>query len=180
MITLTTPRLTLRQLIAEDAGELYILNSDPEVLRYTGDAPFASVDEAREFIRHYDQYTLYRRGRLGMFLKETGAFIGWCGLKYHPQTGETELGFRLKRAYWNQGYATEAALASLHYGFNELQLSTIMGRVIKENTASIRVLEKIGMQYWKDFDFEGVPGIYMRIENVSCSGANEAFIGPYR
>lgn len=167
MITLTTPRLLMRQLVEEDAEELYILNSDPEVLRYTGDVPFASVEEARAFIRHYDQYALYRRGRLGLFLKDTGAFIGWCGLKYHPQNGETELGFRLKRAYWNQGYATEAARASLNYGFGDLQLVTIVGRVIKENTASIRVLEKIGMRYWKDFDFEGVAGIYMCIDQPS-------------
>lgn len=164
MISLTTPRLHLRQLVEDDAPELYLLNSDPEVLRYTGDKPYASVEEARAFIRGYDQYTLYQRGRLGMFLKETGAFAGWCGLKYHPENEETELGFRLKRAYWNKGYATEAARASLDYGFNELKLPTIMGRVIKDNTASIRVLEKIGMRYWKDFDFEGVPGIYMRID----------------
>lgn len=171
MITLTTPRLLMRQLLEEDAPELYLLNSDPEVLRYTGDVPFASVDEAREFIRRYDQYTLYRRGRLGMFSKETGAFIGWCGLKYHPFNEETELGFRLKREYWNKGYATEAALASLDYGFNQLGLSTIMGRVIKENTASIRVLEKIGMRYWKNFDFEGVPGIYMRIDKPALTSS---------
>lgn len=164
MITLSTPRLHLRQLMEDDAGELYLLNSDPEVLRYTGDRPFASVDEARAFIRGYDQYTLYRRGRLGIFLKESGAFLGWCGLKYHPENSETELGFRLKQEYWNKGYATEAALASLDYGFNVLELSTIMGRVLKSNTASLRVLEKIGMQYWKDFDFEGAPGIYMRID----------------
>lgn len=165
MIILTTPRLLMRQLQVEDAEELYLLNSDPEVLRYTGDQPFASVAAAREFIHGYDQYTKYRRGRLGMFLEETGTFVGWCGLKYHPDTDETELGFRLKQAYWNRGYATEAALASLVYGFKQLGLSTIMGRVIKDNTASIRVLEKIGMRYWKDFDFEGEAGIYMRVDN---------------
>lgn len=168
MISLTTPRLLMRQLFEKDAGELYLLNSDPEVLRYTGDKPFASVEEARAFIRGYGQYALYRRGRLGMFMKETGAFVGWCGLKYHPENGETELGFRLKREYWNQGYATEAARASLHYGFNVLELSTIMGRVMKGNTASVRVLEKIGMRYWKGFDFEGVAGIYMRIDKPSA------------
>lgn len=166
MITLTTPRLLMRQLLEEDAEELYLLNSDPAVLHFTGDKPFASVEAAREFIRGYDQYTKYRRGRLGMFL-ETGAFVGWCGLKYHPETDETELGFRLKQAYWNKGYATEAARASLDYGFKQLGLFTIMGRVIKDNTASIRVLEKIGMRYWKDFDFEGEVGIYMRIDNLN-------------
>jgi RimJ/RimL family protein N-acetyltransferase len=165
MITLTTPRLLMRQFLEEDAHELYLLNSDPEVLRFTGDAPFTSMEAARDFIRGYDQYALYQRGRLGMFLKEGGAYVGWCGLKYHPENDETELGFRLKREFWNRGYATEAALASLRYGFNELALPTIFGRVIKGNTASIRVLEKIGMRYWKDFDFEGVPGIYMRIDN---------------
>jgi [ribosomal protein S5]-alanine N-acetyltransferase len=169
MITLTTARLLLRQLMPDDARQLYLLNSDPEVLRYTGDLPYTSIEEARTFILRYNQYSLYQCGRLAMIEKETGWFIGWCGLKYRVFEDETELGYRLKKEFWNRGFATEAALACIRYGFQELKRSCIIGRVLKANKASIRVLEKIGMTYLKDFEFDGQPGMYLKIENKTSA-----------
>ena len=77
--------------------------------------------------------------------------LGWCGLKKHPE-GFVDLGYRLQKNYWNQGYATEAGLASLKYGFETLALKEIVGQVIPKHTASIRVLEKVGMT----FSHEGI------------------------
>ena len=96
-------------------------------------------------------------GRLAVVVKDTDQFIGWCGLKYDAD--QYDIGFRLFREYWNQGFATEAAGRCVEYGFNHLGLSEIIGRARKENKASIRVLEKIGMTFKKTFDFDGQEGV---------------------
>jgi len=132
-----------------DAQFFFELNSDPEVIKYTGDKPFNDIEETRSLIRNYDQYTKYKQGRLAVQLKATEELLGWCGLKYHPDTGETDLGYRFKKEYWNKGYATEAAHACLEYGLNTLSLPSILATAVKENTASVRVMEKLGMKYWK-------------------------------
>ena len=159
-----TERLYLRELNIEDARDFFLLNEDPEVIQYTGDGPFDDVKAAEHFLRHYKPYQKYGYGRWAMIRKTDQAFLGWCGLKYSPDLDETDLGFRLYRKYWNQGYATEAAHASLAYGFKKKGLTMIVGRAMKVNGASIRVLEKVGMVYWKEYDFDGRPGVYYRID----------------
>ncbi len=166
-IIIETPRLLLREFREEDASFFFELNEDPEVVRYTGDPPFGSVEEARQFLRDYGQYEKFGYGRWAVLLKGeekdgSPAWIGWCGLKYTPELDETDIGFRFFRRYWGQGYATEAARACLDYGFGALGLKQVVGRVMKGNKASIRVLEKIGMEFWKEFDFAEHPGLYYR------------------
>lgn len=151
-----TERLVLRRFRELDARSLFELNDDPEVLRYTGDVPFDSVSEAAAFLKKYTAYDRYGYGRWAVILKEPNVFIGWCGLKYHKK-GFTDLGFRFLREYWNHGYATEAARACLEFGFNNLQLREIIGRAAIRNLASIRVLEKLGMSFWKYDACEGIP-----------------------
>ena len=72
----------MREFLEEDAIRMYELNSDPDVIRYTGDDPFASVDAARDFIQQYDAYTTAGYGRLTVLLKRYMEYVGWCGLKY--------------------------------------------------------------------------------------------------
>lgn len=156
---LETERTIMRYLMGEDAEDFYNLNLDPEVLKYTGDAPFESIHSAREFLMNYDQYQLYGVGRLAVIHKKTSKFMGWCGIKYSLVQDEYDLGFRFFRRYWNQGFATETAKACLSYGFNQLGLPRIVGRAMKENIASIKVLEKIGMTLKATFDFEGRDGV---------------------
>jgi RimJ/RimL family protein N-acetyltransferase len=158
-----TPRLLLREFLLADAAAFYAMNLDPEVIRYTGDRPFASIAEAERFIRAYDQYQRFGYGRWSVIEKATGEYLGFCGLKFHPDTGETDLGYRLMRRYWGLGLATEASKACLAYGFNGLDLTSIVGRVREDNPASIRVLEKTGMRFWRHFDFEGHPGLIYRL-----------------
>ncbi len=167
-IILETPRLILREFSPEmDAAGFFELNSDPEVLRYTGDAPFESVGAAQDFLKNYEQYRLHGYGRWSTILKDTGAFLGWCGLRFMEDLGDADVGFRLHRRYWGQGYATEAARASVLFGFEKLQLPVILGRAAKENIASIRVLEKIGLQYWRDTDLDGVPAVLYGAERAA-------------
>lgn len=144
----STARLHLREMVPDDAGNAFRLNSDPEVVRYTGDGPFDSIEATRAFLAAYPDYRLHGIGRWAVVRKADGAWLGWCGLKRHPN-GEVDLGYRLLRAHWGQGYATEAALACLERGFAHHGLEWIIGRVARENLASVRVLEKVGMYYWK-------------------------------
>jgi ribosomal-protein-alanine N-acetyltransferase len=161
---LQTKRLLLRELNAEDAENMYLLNLDPEVIRYTGDGPFASEAEARLFLENYDHYKKYGMGRWAVISQSDEAFLGWCGLKFSPDAGEHDIGFRFFRKYWSRGYATEAAEACLEYGFDTLGLTSIVGRAMRDNLTSIRVLEKIGLRYHSDFDFEGQPGVVYRLD----------------
>jgi ribosomal-protein-alanine N-acetyltransferase len=77
----------------------------------------------------------------------TMRLLAGADLKYRPERGETDLGYRFMQSAWGQGYATEAAIACLAFGFNTCQLSHIAAMAHQENLASIRVLEKAGMQF---------------------------------
>lgn len=158
-----TERLILREFDLSDAQAFYELNLDEEVMRYTADEVFATFDESAELIRNYKEYKKSGYGRWTVVLKETNEILGWCGLKYIESVQEVDLGYRLHKRYWKNGYATEASKASLAIGFEQYGLDLIVGRTMRENAASIKVLEKTGMTYWKDFDFEEHPGVYYRI-----------------
>jgi len=158
-----TSRLILREFSTEDAHKIWELNSDPEVIKYTGDPPFESVKNAREFIVNYKEYKKTGFGRWAVINKDSNSFIGWCGLKLNEQN-LVDVGFRFFRREWNKGYATEAARACLEYGFMELNLKEIIGRVALENTGSIKVLEKLSMEYWKNDSCKGIENsLYYKI-----------------
>ncbi len=160
---LTTERLLLYEFSAADAPGFYAMNADPEVLRYTGDGPFESVAEAEAFIARYDAYQRHGYGRWTVRRRSDNEYLGFCGLKYDPEPDEVDLGFRLRRRVWGQGYATEAARACVDFAFEKLGIQRLVGRARRENIASIRVLEKTGFVYWKDFVFDGMyPGLYFQ------------------
>lgn len=163
MKILETPRLVLREMTPEDAEVAYLLNSDPEVLRYTGDDPFESVEEAREFLGKYESYKKYGFGRWAVVLKETNEYLGWCGLKYTPELDEFDIGYRLMKKFWGKGYATEAAEACLELGFSQFGMKTIVGRAMPANLASVRVLEKIGLTYLKNRITDGTEEVIYKI-----------------
>src|SRR5687768_8011989 len=101
--------------------------------------------ELEMLISHYT-----RKPGLGIWatiLKDTGSFIGASGLVYYDNTTEIEIGYRMLKEYWNKGYATEASLGLLDYGFRTLGLGKIVSSAHVENFASRRVMEKIGMSY---------------------------------
>lgn len=154
-----TERLFLRELNVNDAESFYRLNLDKNVLKYTGDEPFENIENSKEFLEKYNHYEKYGFGRWAVINKENGKFLGWCGLKFTEKRNEYDIGFRFFKKYWNKGYATESAKSCIDYGINKLQLTEILGRTMKENQASIRVLEKIGLEYNRNFDFEGNEGV---------------------
>jgi ribosomal-protein-alanine N-acetyltransferase len=150
-IIFETPRLRLRQFTLADAGLLLELNGDPEVLKYLHEPLLEDEEHSREILTNIilPQYK-NKLGRWAIYTKESNEFIGWCGLKYRPELDEFDLGYRFMKKYWGHGYATEAAHSTLEYGFNALHIKTITGRAHIQNIASLKVLEKIGMQYVSD------------------------------
>lgn len=143
-----TSRLFLRQFTLDDTELLLELNSDPEVLTYLHE-PLLQDDVHAKHILTTIILPQYEKklGRWATYTKHDKQFIGWCGLKYRADTGEIDLGYRFKKTAWGNGYATEAAKQTLDYGFNDLNLKMITACAHIENIASLKVLEKIGMEY---------------------------------
>lgn len=162
---LETNRLLLREFNISDAGSFYELNLNPNVIKHTGNSVFKDIGEAKKFLENYSDYQKNGFGRWAVINKSNEEFIGWCGLKYDENLNETDIGFRLFEHFWNQGFATESSKACIDYGFEKLNLKTIVGRAMKENMASIKVLEKIGLQYQRDFNFDGKEGVVYKIDN---------------
>jgi len=160
-----TERLYLRQMTVADAANAYELNSDPGVIRFTGDDPFESIVAAERFLANYKDYEKHGVGRWAVIRKQAGVWLGWCGLKYMPETDEVDLGYRLHQRHWGKGYATEAAIACVAFGFKEFHYPFIVGRVVQENTGSIKVLEKCGLRLIGAKSFHGAEGLYYRIDN---------------
>lgn len=164
-----TTRLYLREMSPDDAEQAYLLNADPEVIRYTGDLPFTSKESAAAFLEAYDHYRRHEFGRWAVIQKSNEEFLGWCGLKYTTDPDEHDIGFRFFRSHWGKGFATEAAQKCLELGFNRFEMPVITGRVMRGNSASVRVLEKLGLRFFDSFDFDGEEGLLYRIRKSEYS-----------
>ena len=165
-IFLETERLTLKWLKPEDIDLFVDLDSDPEVMRYlTGGKP-----QSRE---HYEkrvpELLLYMAKNPGLglwptYLKETNEFIGWYILKHLPDNGEVEVGFRIKKKFWGNGYSTEAGKALIKHGFETVGLKKIAAIVDPENLASQAVIKKIGLKQKGTGVWYGVECLYFELE----------------
>jgi RimJ/RimL family protein N-acetyltransferase len=152
MIVLETERLLFRSHRPEDLDAFCEIEADPDVRRFVGGQPRTREAAERKFRGH-----LKPAGRLGLratVLKDSGAYVGYCGVYPHlgaagPIPGEGSLGFTLARACWGRGLGTEAAGAFLDFGFRELDLRRILASVQVGNMASTRILEKLGFRLWR-------------------------------
>ena len=144
-----TERLILREFTEEDWPAVLAYQNDDDYLRfYPWDE--RTEEDVRTFIQIFidQQYQQPRsKYQFALILKETNQLIGNCGIrKGGPDSREADIGYEIASVHWGNGYATEAAHEMLVFGFEELHLSRIWATCIVENTASARVLEKIGMQ----------------------------------
>jgi ribosomal-protein-alanine N-acetyltransferase len=157
-IIFETPRLLLRRFTIEDASLIQQLNSDPEVLKYLHEPPLETIEQAKHILNTIilPQYE-NDLGRWAIHTKDTNEFIGWCGLKHRPELDEIDLGYRLKKTAWGKGFAKEAALYTVEHGLKKLQLPIITGRAHIDNTASLYILEKIGMQFIREETIDNCP-----------------------
>jgi len=148
-VILTTERLTLRELTEADAEQLYHLNANPNVTRFVSEPALPDVAAALAILRDivFPQYRAYGCGRWAVLAREDGAFLGWCGLKYLPDSGDYDIGYRFFEHAWGHGYATEAAAACIRWGRQRFPGARIVGRAIPDNARSIRVLGKLGLRF---------------------------------
>lgn len=171
--TIETERLLLRPFKLDDAGALFTIYQDPQVMRYVGKAPVTLADERNRLRRHIkNHYLRLGYGLLATVLKDTGAVIGRCGFLNWKIEGRqrTEVGYLLARAHWGQGLATEAAQALVHFGFGTLRKRRLISLIHPDNAASIRVALKIGMAYEKDVPIrEKMVRMYSQIRGVTES-----------
>ena len=151
-----TDRLILRALDEGDAEGFHELMSDPEVMQFTGEDPLHSIEEAREAIANYPDFETVGYGRWACVLKGERSICGFCGLKYLESLDAVDVGFRFLPRYWGRGLATESCIASVGFGFEVLGLRHIIGLVLPENRASVRVLEKAGMRLEGRVRYEGL------------------------
>ncbi|MGB5236303.1 MAG: GNAT family N-acetyltransferase [Flavobacteriaceae bacterium] len=154
-ILIETERLLLREITLDDKEALFKLHSDPGVQEYTGEPVVESIEAIEKAIlTRINNYEKYGYGRWATYLKNGMQFVGWAGLAYLPEFDEIDLGYRLLPEYWGLGIATEASRAILNYGFDTLKLKKIIAIALKENKASIRVMEKVGMKFYKFAPYE--------------------------
>ena len=148
-VFLETEQLVLRRFTHADVERLFSLHNDPDVMRFLngGRAAFR-----REIEREYRQ-RFTKDGYWAVIERATDDFIGWFG--FHPREArgphEFELGYRLRRSAWGQGYATEGSRALIRKGFTELGVRRIFAEIMAVNLASRRVMEKSGLEYVRTF-----------------------------
>ena len=164
-----TERLYLREFKLDDDVHFYKMNEDEDVIKFTGDSKFNSVKEARHFLENYKDYERNGMGRWAVCLKSNDEFLGWCGLKYHPNEDMVEVGYRYYKKHWGNGYATESCRASIKYGFNVLKLATIYAHTHIYNFNSIRVIEKCGLNFIEQHIYDSMPANLYKIEHSKFS-----------
>jgi len=152
-LILETKRLLLRHQVISDLDDLWALYCDPEIIKYIPDAPRSREEAQEELEWHMHGHPKYPDlGLWATIHKETGKFIGRCGLLPWEIDGqkEVEVAYTLARAYQGQGLGTEAGQAILQYGFETLNLSRLICLIDADNIASQKVAEKIGMKFEKE------------------------------
>jgi RimJ/RimL family protein N-acetyltransferase len=158
-VFLETTRLTLRRFTAGDVDNLVELDGDPQVMRYINGGrptPRTEVENAvlSRFLGYYERYEAY--GFWAAVEKATGDFLGWFAL--HPRDDappdDVELGYRLRRSAWGQGFATEGSRALVDKAFTDLGAERVFAETMTVNAASRRVMEKVGLRYMRTFHLE--------------------------
>ncbi|MCD9853205.1 GNAT family N-acetyltransferase [Epilithonimonas sp. JDS] len=151
-LPIITERLILRKITSADLDDLFLLDSNPEVVKYVGIKPFTKKEETLHLIECLlNQYEKNGTGRLSVIEKETKKFTGWSGIKLFTEKvngfkNVYELGYRFLPEFWGKGYATESAKASLGLGFNQFHADKIYAYADVENQTSNYILTKLGFE----------------------------------
>jgi RimJ/RimL family protein N-acetyltransferase len=153
-VRLETERMRLRKFTPDDLDHLFQLDRDPDVIRYAATDP-PDYETVRDRILPRVLRSYSAGDGLGYFAaveKDTGEFLGWFQLTPREVRGEVELGYRLKKSGWGKGYATEGARALVAEAFGRLGVERVVAFALEANAASIRVMEKVGLEYEGTFE----------------------------
>lgn len=157
MTVLQTKRLILSRLSYDDCEFIYELVNEPVFKQFIGDKQVATLTDARDYLKN-GPIGSYERHGFGMFLvsaRDGGNPLGICGLVKREQFVDPDLGFAFLRRYWAQGYAFESARAVLDYGNEQLGLARIIAIADPKNSASVRLIKKLGLVFEKTVRIEG-------------------------
>ncbi len=146
-----TERLIICKLELDDAAFIVELLNDPGWIRYIGDRGVKTIDDAGAYLSNgpIKSYGLNGFGLFLVKLKEEGTPIGMCGLIKRPGLDDIDIGYAFLPEARGKGYAYESAAAVLEYGKNVIGLKRIVAITTPDNKDSIRLLEKLGMQFEK-------------------------------
>jgi ribosomal-protein-alanine N-acetyltransferase len=149
VFTIQTKRLFLRPFQESDLPAYHAqIGSDPDVMRYLPGGQALPQEEFKSWVDHFIEHWQARGyGFLVAELRSTGQLIGDCGLQWLDDLNEVEVGYAFGKAYWGQGYASEAARASLRWGFEDLGLASIVAVTHIDNHPSRQLLQKLGLRY---------------------------------
>jgi RimJ/RimL family protein N-acetyltransferase len=172
---LETARLFLDKWQGSDWTELRPIATDVEVMRYiTGGVPWTD-EQIRGFVER--QVTLFSERnfcRWKLLRKPERETIGFCGVGFWRDAPDPEIGWWLARRYWGQGLATEAAQTALRHAFEHAGLQRVISIARPENTASTRIMEKIGLTRDCEFEHEGLRLVRYAIDRASWMATNES------
>lgn len=160
-----TKRTLLRWFREDDLDDIAKVLGHPDVMRFSLNGPH-SREQSKAFIDScLSQYADKGSGLFAVIYQETQQVVGYCGFYFQvvDDVEEVEISYRLHPDYWHQGLATETVKAVQEYGFETLGFKRMISIIAPENTASIRVAEKNGMQYEKAASFHNIPAMIYSI-----------------
>ena len=146
---LSTARLDIAELTLDDAEFIFALVNEPSWLAYIGDRGVRTLDDARGYLTN-GPLAMYARHGYGLWRvtrRDDGAVVGICGLLKRDTLPDADIGFAFLPAYRGEGYAREAAEATLRHAHETLALPRILAIVSPDNAASIRLLERVGFAF---------------------------------
>ena len=156
MVITITERLIIRELSVSDSPFILELVNTPTWLKFIGDRGVKNLDDAKSYLKKgplksYDDngFGLYWVG-----LRDSNVPIGMCGLIKRADFDSPDIGFAFLPEYEGKGYGYESASAVLDYCKTEFQVKRIIGITLEANTASVRLLEKLGLSFEKKFIYE--------------------------
>jgi RimJ/RimL family protein N-acetyltransferase len=156
-VRIQTERLLLRPPTIEDVDELVAIHAEPDVRRFMGD--FDRTAALEWLTRSNQDWARFGYGRLAIVERASGRLLGRSGLKYWPEFGETEAGWVLRTDVWGHGFATEAARASVRWGFDTLDVPYLTAMIRPDNARSIAVAQRVRMRPLPDDVLLGQPVI---------------------
>jgi RimJ/RimL family protein N-acetyltransferase len=152
MTVLETKRLILREFNVDDAEFILGLVNEPSFLRYIGDKKVRELEHARQYLLN-GPVASYERNDFGLYLvelREPRTSIGMCGLLKREELPDPDIGFAFLPAFWNKGFAFEAATAVLQNARERLHLERLLAITSLDNEASIGLLQRLGFRFERE------------------------------
>lgn len=166
-IILETDRVILRCMLPEDVKDMLVLDSDPEVIKYL-QPPKPDKAFYKQNIQKQNEFCQNNPG-LGAWTaidKKSGKYIGFFALKPWEKSGEIEISYGITKSFRGKGYGYEVADSLIKYAFQILKIKQILGIAHPENTSSLNILSKLGMEYTHTATNHSLPALFHKIKNV--------------